>query len=70
MTSKKWLISFLLTVIGIALLIAGFNVLTDPFGVFGDPMLDWWSYNMTNNPRTAKLAYLEDHWEDYDSYLI
>ena len=38
MTSKKWLISFLLTVIGIALLIAGFNVLTDPFGVFGDPI--------------------------------
>ncbi|MBR3999609.1 MAG: polysaccharide deacetylase family protein [Clostridia bacterium] len=70
MTSKKWLISFLLTVIGIALLIAGFNVLTDPFGVFGDPMLDWWSYNMTNNPRTAKFSYLEDHREDYDSYLI
>lgn len=70
MTSKKWLISFLLTVIGLALLVAGFNVLTDPFGVFGDPVLDWWSYNMTNNPRTAKFSYLEDHWEDYDSYLI
>jgi len=70
MTSKKWLISFALTVFGIVLLIAGFNLLTDPFGVFGDPLLDWWGYNMTNNPRTAKLTYLEDHWEEYDSYLI
>lgn len=70
MTSKKWLISFVLTVCGIAVLIAGFNVLTDPFGVFGDPVLNWWGYNMTNNPRTAKFSYLEDHWEDYDSYLI
>lgn len=70
MTSKKWLISFVLTVCGIAVLIAGFNVLTDPFGVFGDPVLDWWGYNMTNNPRTAKFTYLEDHWEEYDSYLI
>ncbi len=70
MTSKKWLISFLLTIIGIAVLIAGFNVLTDPFGVFGDPVLNWWSYNMTNNPRTAKFTYLEDYWENYDSYLV
>ncbi len=70
MTSKKWLISFVLTVCGIAVLIAGFNVLTDPFGVFGDPVLNWWGYNMTNNPRTAKITWLEEHWEDYDSYLI
>lgn len=70
MTSKQWLISFVLTVCVLALLIAGFNVLTDPFGVFGDPVLDWWGYNMTNNPRTAKITYLEDHWDEYDSYLI
>lgn len=70
MTSKKWLLSFVLTVFGLVMLIGAFNVLTDPFGVFGDPILNWWSYNMTNNPRTAKLRYLQDHFDEYDSYII
>ena len=70
MTSKKWLILFFLTVLGIAAVLAGFNILTDPFGVFGDPVLDWWGYNMTNNPRTAKFSYLKDHFDEYDSYII
>ena len=49
---------------------AGVNILTDPFGVFGDPILDWYSYNETNNPGVAKLAYLEEENQQYDSYII
>lgn len=46
------------------------NMLIDPFGVFGDRLLHWTSYSETNNPRAAKLAWLEDHHQDFDSYII
>lgn len=70
MTAKKWIISFLLTAFGLALILGLFNILTDPFGVFGDPIMQWWSYNETNNPRAAKITYLRDHLDEYDSYLV
>ena len=46
------------------------NLIVDPFGVFGDQFLGWWSYNMTRNPQTAKFSYLEQHHEEFDSYVI
>ncbi len=70
MSAKKWLISFLCCVLGVAALVCGINLLIDPFGVFGDPLLDWYSFDMTNNPRAAKIAYLDRRHGDYDSYLI
>ena len=70
MSSKKWLVMFALTVALALAVCAGFNVLADPFGVFGDPILDWYGYNETNNPRTAKLVWLEEHHGDFDSYII
>lgn len=70
MSAKKWLIAFFATVFGLALALFSFNYLTDPFGAFGEPLLDWYSYDMTNNPRVAKLSYLEEHHEEYDSYII
>ena len=70
MTSKKWLAAFLATIVLLAAAVAGFNVFTDPFGVFGDQVLDWWSYDMTNNPRTAKIGYLQERGQEYDSYVI
>ncbi|MBE6626272.1 MAG: hypothetical protein E7628_03685 [Ruminococcaceae bacterium] len=70
MTSGKWIIMFVSTVLLIAILLCGFNILTDPFGIFGDPIMDWYSYNITNNPRAAKIAYLDKHHEEYDSYVI
>ena len=70
MTAKKWILSFLLTALSLALVLALFNILTDPFGVFGDPILQWWSYNETNNPRAAKITYLGEHLDEYDSYLV
>lgn len=70
MSSKKWLGMFAAAVV-LALAACGvFNILVDPFGVFGDPLLDWYSYNETNNPRVAKLAWLKEHSGEFDSYVI
>jgi len=46
------------------------NLIVDPFGVFGDRLLEWWAYNETRNPQTAKFSYLEQHHEEFDSYVI
>ena len=50
--------------------VVGFNYWVDPFGVFSHKSLEWPSYEMTINPRTAKITYLKDHHQDYDSYIL
>ena len=70
MTLKKWLALFLGSAVLAALLFGGFNAAVDPFGVFGDRFIGWWSYNMTQNPRTAKIGWLDVHHAEYDSYII
>ena len=70
MTLKKWLLSFGGVLLGCALLFAAYNVVLDPFGVFGDRVLNWYSYDMTMNPRVAKIGYLDQYHEKYDSYVI
>jgi len=70
MTLKKWLALFLGSAVLAALLFGGLNVAVDPFGVFGDRFIGWWSYNMTQNPRTAKIGWLDVHHGEYDSYII
>lgn len=46
------------------------NIVTDPFGVFGDVFLKWHNYNQTNNPKIAKVSYVIDNIDKYDSYII
>ena len=70
MTHKRFFIWFVVSLLFFLLAFAGFNILTDPFGVFGDVIMDWYSYNMTMNPRVAKIAYLDRRHADYDSFLI
>ena len=70
MSSRMWLVAFLGTVVLLALLVMGFNFCTDPFGAFGDRFLHWWSYNETMNPRVAKISYLEQNFDQYDSYIV
>lgn len=70
MSLKKWLTIFVLALVLCGSAFAGFNVLVDPFGVFGDPLFDWYAYDMTMNPRVAKIPYLEKHHKDYDSYIV
>ncbi|MFC4779120.1 polysaccharide deacetylase family protein [Paenibacillus sp. GCM10023252] len=70
MTYRKWLLAFLGSLAVTAVLVGGFNYVVDPFGVFGDKVLKWHSYNMVNNPRVAKIGYLDQHHERYNSYVI
>ena len=68
MKHKTWLrVLAMLLLLGI---FPAINILADPFGVFGDPIFHWYSYNETNNPRAAKVAWLEDHHQEFDSYVI
>ena len=70
MSSKKWVLVFLATVLVLAALLAALNLVVDPFGAFGDRLLSWFSYDETNNPRVAKFSYLEQHHDEYDSYIL
>ena len=67
---KKWLCIFVGAALLVAALFVALNALVDPFGVFGDRVIGWWSYGMTQNPRTAKIGWLEENHEQYDSYII
>ena len=70
MNSKRWLLGFLATAVVLGAAVLGFNWLVDPFGVFSHKALEWPSYEMTMNPRTAKITYLKEHHEEYDSYIL
>ncbi len=70
MSAKKWFFIFIGTCLLLALLVMAVNVLVDPFGVFGDRLFDWYSFNETNNPRVAKTVYLGSEHDSYDSYII
>lgn len=70
MKLKRWLLLFFGVCLLCAALFALMNYLVDPFGVFGDNWMDWYSYDMTQNPRVAKVTWLEEHHGDYDSYVI
>lgn len=70
MNAKKWVLTFLLFALVLVLGLAAFNYATDPFAAFGDKFLNWFSYDETNNPRVAKISYLEQHHDEYDSYIL
>lgn len=70
MTLRKWLTAFVAALALAAALVGGFNIVVDPFGVFGDKVLKWHSYNMVNNPRVAKIGYLDQYHDRYNSYII
>jgi peptidoglycan/xylan/chitin deacetylase (PgdA/CDA1 family) len=70
MNFKKWIAAFILTCLAICVLFAAYNALIDPFGIFGDKLLRYPEYSMTQNPRIAKIAYLDKNYEKYDSYVI
>lgn len=70
MNAKKWVLTFLLFALVLVLGLAAFNYVTDPFAAFGGKFLNWFSYDETNNPRVAKISYLEQHHDEYDSYIL
>lgn len=70
LSSKSWMGLFLSSILIFFGLFAGFNFVTDPYGAFGDHVLQWWSYDETKNPRVAKFQYLKQHHDEYDSYIV
>lgn len=70
MSSKKWFVMFIITVLLLVAGVAGMNILVDPFGAFGDHAMQWYAYDFTKNPRVAKIAYMDQHKEEYDSFIV
>ena len=70
MSAKRWVIMFLSAVFIVVAAIVLLNVLVDPFSVFGDVVYDWYSYGMTNNPKAAKFAYIDNLRGQYDAFVI
>jgi len=70
MSFKKWIGVFFISGLLMASLYALYNALVDPFGVFGDKLLHYSEYSMTQNPRVAKIGYLDENHEKYDSFVI
>ncbi len=70
MNGRKWIILFLSALMLTFALWGGINILADPFGVFGDPILSWDSYSQTLNPRIGKIQYLSRNFDEYDSYIV
>lgn len=68
MKAKGWVVMCLLLALALVLAVAALNFFVDPFGVFGQNV--WYSYAETLNPRVGKTAYLMEHADEYDSYLV
>lgn len=68
--ARRWCVSVLVILAALFLGLCLFNFVVDPFGVFGDRFFQWWSFDETNNPRAAKTSYLDQHHQEYDSYII
>lgn len=66
----KWFKWVVISAFIVCLMLFAFNIIVDPFGVFGDRFINFYAYNMNNNPRVAKIAYLDQHYEDYNSYVV
>ena len=67
MSGKKWFALFLAALALVFVVWAALNILVDPFGVYGDVLLDWDSYTQTLNPRNSKAVYISYHFDAYDS---
>ena len=70
MKLSRWFLVLFLSGIFALLIVCGFNYVVDPFGVFGDKFINWHSYNFENNPRIAKIGYLDNNYEKYNGYVI
>lgn len=70
MNLRKYILIFTMSLFIAAAVLAGFNIAVDPFGVFGDRLMNWYAYDMTQNPRVAKIAYIDKNHDKYDSYII
>lgn len=71
MNSKKFVKTFVGVVLVLLVVIAGLNYYASPFGLFKDKYFNWFSYDMTQNPRIAKVEYLKKNKDlKFDSFIV
>ncbi|MDR1588732.1 MAG: polysaccharide deacetylase family protein [Oscillospiraceae bacterium] len=70
MPARRWFLLLLAAVFTVAAAICVLNAVVDPFGVFGDVAYNWYSFDMTNNPKAAKFEYLRRNHDKYDAYIL
>lgn len=70
MNSKKYIKYFIITLSFFIIGIGGFNYYTDPFSAFNSSFKEWYSYGFTQNPRIAKINYLDKNHNKFDSYVV
>ena len=67
---KKWLLTFVSALILCIMVLCSINYIIDPFGVFGDKLFKWYTYDIINNQRIGKIDYLDKFHDKYNSYII
>ena len=70
MSAKRWFIMLIAVTLVIAAVIVALNITVDPFGVFGGGSVEWDSYSMTLNPKTAKFVYVDSRIGEFDAFVI
>ncbi len=68
MKSKKYIKIFLSLIILGFIVVVLLNIVVNPFGLFENKFFSWRSYEMTQNPRIAKVEYLKD--KEFDSFVV
>ncbi len=67
---KKWLITFIGALLASLIAFCSINYIVDPFGVFGDRLFKWYTYDIVNNQRIGKIDYLDRFHDRFNSYII
>ena len=71
MNAKKFVKTFVGVVLVLLVVIAGLNYYASPFGLLKDKYFNWFSYDMTQNPRIAKVEYLKKNKDlKFDSFIV
>lgn len=68
MKEKRFIKIFLLCISIILLAVLILNLIVDPFNVFGDKVFKWYTYDFTQNPRTAKIEYIKG--KNYHNFIL
>lgn len=67
---EKFLLIFTCAIIVSLIFFCSINYIVDPFGVFGDKLFKWPTYNIVNNQRIGKIDYLDKNHDKFNSYII
>lgn len=70
MNSKRFLKVFGIMIVVVFMLIGILNYFVSPFGLFGDKYMDWYSFDMTQNPRIAKVEYLKKSKSNFENFIV